>query len=324
MVKKIAVILMLMTLVVAFGAQAQDAPLTVGLLLPTTGNDYVSALISGAEAAAEELSLELVIASADLEVETELEQFNELAERGISALILMPTDVVESLAIVEAANEAEIPVMVLGDLEYADSEAEVIATIGLDNVAAGAAAGEFICTAVEGQGTVLEIFSTEAVDEDAPSTLAVIAAERSQGFAEYLAESCADLTVETISIVGLSQREALTALREALENEAVTAVFAHNDTDAALATSASIRSGSSAVLVGFNATDTSLSTISTGYLSAVFAPFGTVMGRTAVETVKAHLDGEEVEASIFADVLLISPDTLSDVRNCPPNRTPCP
>ena len=310
MFRKIPLLVLLLILLLVplslMTAQDGDDGTLIGILIPTTDNDFAAGVSEGALAAAEALGINVVVLASEGDVAVEAENLATLIEQGIDALLITPTDAVESLATIAAANEAGIPVFILGDtFSVAEAEIDVVSTIGFDNSDAGETAAEILCTNLENTGSVIEVVN-----------LADINAElRSAGFNAYMAESCSDITLISVDVTDLEARAVVGALRDAFSENDINGIFANNDMDALLAMQATIRARLVGVtLIGFNATTDTLGAVQLGRITGIMSPAGSELGSTGVETANAYLTGEEIESNVFTDIFFINADEMVAVR----------
>jgi len=342
MSRKALLIIMVMALfvvpMVAVNAQEEGSSV-VGVMIPTTNGDFYDGFIESLNEFAAEFGLEVVVLSAENDLEVEAENIETLIADGVSALLFTPTDAIESLSVIAMANEAEIPVFVLSsELELTDAEVEVVSTIGMDNAVAAETAAEYICTELEETGNVIEIYNVPTMDEmmdedmeaddeematdDEEMMVASPAEARSEAFNAYFAESCTGVTVSQVDISGLEDADALTAIGDTLSDE-VNAVFAVNDADVLTAMTATIRARLNGVtLIGFNATEDTLGAIQIGRLNGVISPSGSALASASITAVASFLAGEDIEATYALDPLVINADAIEAVRgNCRPGQS---
>jgi len=317
----------------AFTIGAQDDEAVIGVLIPSTAGEFYAGVVEGAEALATEYGVSVEVLSSDNEIETELANAEALIEQGVSAVIINPLDAVESLPAIEALNAAEIPVFLMDrGLDFADAEVEFVSTIGMDNLAAGASAAEYLCTSLEEAGNVLVLVNMPEMEEDADmaedaemdeEVVLSPADARLEGFNTFLAESCTGLITTELNLNGLEDAEVSAAITDALDG--TDAVFATNGDDILTAMTAVIRARLSGVtLIGFDATEDTLGAIQLGRLNGVISPNGGLLGATAVETAAQFLTGEEIELTYTLDPLVINADAFDAVRSCGiPGFPPC-
>lgn len=255
-------------LLLAGAALAQS----IGLSVSTLNNPFFVDLRDGAQQMADQLGLELLVTDAQDSVSTQINDIEDLVQRGVAVLIVNPTDSAAVVPAVMAANAAGIPVIAVdrgvdgGNLAY---------FIASDNVAGGASAGEFICQQLGGNGAVVEL-------EGIPGTSA--ARERGQGFNAYMSGSCPGVTIVARQTANFNRAEGLTVMENILTAQPeIDAVFAHNDEMALGALQAIEASGRDILVVGFDATDDAVAAVKEGRMAATVAQLPAMLGAEAVE-----------------------------------------
>jgi ribose transport system substrate-binding protein len=268
-------------LLLASSALAQ----TIGLSVSTLNNPFFVDLRDGAQQMATQLGFELLVTDAQDSVSTQINDIEDLVQRGVAVLIVNPTDSAAVVPAVMAANAAGIPVIAVdrgvdgGNLAY---------FIASDNVAGGASAAEFICEQLGGTGPVVEL-------EGIAGTSA--ARERGQGFNTFMRENCPGVTIVARQTANFNRAEGLTVMENILTAQAqIAAVFAHNDEMALGALQAIEASGRSILVVGFDATDDAVAAVKAGRMAATVAQLPAMLGAQAVEAAAAILrDGPPAE-----------------------------
>ncbi|MFQ6549447.1 sugar ABC transporter substrate-binding protein [Aestuariibius sp. 2305UL40-4] len=100
--------------------------LTFGFLTNNQSDDFSRTLVAGAEAYAEELGVELLVSNADFDANTQLSQFDALVQRGVDGIFLTAVDAGSIGQAVRRANQADIPVFIVGG---APARGEVISVM---------------------------------------------------------------------------------------------------------------------------------------------------------------------------------------------------
>jgi len=271
---------------------------TIGLSLSTLNNPFFVTLRDGAQAAADAAGVELIVVDAQDDSAREATNIEDLIQRGVDALLVNPTDADAIVPSIERANAAGIPVFTI---DRAASGGEIVSHIASDNVAGGRMAAEFLCTALGGQGKVVEL-------EGIAGTSA--ARDRGQGFNEYMSSECTGVEIVARQTANFNRAEGLTVFENILEAQPVIdGVFAHNDEmilGAIEAAKAANRAGE-IVFVGFDAVDDAVAAVEAGDLAATVAQQPSEMGRLGIETAVQHLNGETVESYIPVALSLVTP-----------------
>jgi ribose transport system substrate-binding protein len=250
------------------GALAQ----TIGLSVSTLNNPFFVDLRDGAQQMANELGLELLVTDAQDSVSTQINDIEDLVQRGVAVLIVNPTDSAAVVPAVMAANAAGIPVIAVDRGVDGGMLAYFIAS---DNVAGGSSAGEFICEQLGGMGAVVEL-------EGIAGTSA--ARERGQGFNTFMRENCPGVTIVARQTANFNRAEGLSVMENILTAQPdIAAVFAHNDEMALGALQAIEASGRDILVVGFDATDDAVAAVQAGRMAATVAQLPAQLGAQAVE-----------------------------------------
>lgn len=282
-------------------APAGEAVGPLGLSVSTLNNPFFVTLRDGAEAAAGDAGVQLVVVDAQDDAAQEATNIEDLIEQGVAALLINPTDAAAIVPSIQRANEAGIPVFTI---DRAAEGGEVVSHIASDNVAGGRMAAEFLCNALGGEGNVVEL-------EGIAGTSA--ARDRGQGFNEYMSEECPGVTIVARQTANFNRAEGLTVFENILTAEPdIDGVFAHNDEmilGAIEAAEAAGRAGE-ITFVGFDAIDDAVAAVRDGRLAATVAQQPALMGELGVQTAVAYLNGESVEAYIPVDLELITADNV--------------
>lgn len=252
---------------------------TIGLSVSTLNNPFFVQLRDGAQAAADELGLKLVVTDAQDSVSNQISNIEDLLQSGVAVLIVNATDSDAVVPAVMEANSRNVPVIAVDRGINGGTVAYFIAS---DNAAGGALAGKFICDKLGGAGNVVEL-------EGIPGTSA--ARERGQGFNDYLAKECGGLKVVARQTANFNRAEGLTVMENILVAQPdIAAVFAHNDEMALGAVQAIQASGRDILVVGFDATDDAVAAVKACTMAATVAQQPSMLGDEAVRAAKKIMD----------------------------------
>jgi ribose transport system substrate-binding protein len=281
-------------------AEPGASPLTLGLSLSTLNNPFFVTLKDGAEAMAAELGAGLVVVDARDDHAREAANIEDLIQRGVSALLINPTDADAIVPSIQKAYEAGIPVFTV---DRSANGGAIVSHIGSDNIAGGQAAGKFLCEALGGSGKVVEL-------EGIPGTSA--SGDRGLGFNTTLSSECSGLEIVARQTANFNRAEGLSVFENILQAQpAIDGVFAHNDEmilGAIEAAEAAGRSGEM-IFVGFDAVDDAVAAINAGKLAATIAQQPELMGALGVSTAVRYLAGESVSEYISLELSLVTEET---------------
>lgn len=274
---------------------------TIGFAISSFDNDFFVTLSDGAEAAAGDAGVELIVSDAGGDAATQASQVEDFITQEVDVIMLNPVDSDAIVASVEAANEAGIPVITV---DRGATGGEVVSHIASDNVAGGRQAGEFLFEQIGGEGTVLEL-------EGVPGTSA--ARDRGAGFQEAL-DAASGIERLAKQTANFARDEGLTVAQNLLQaHPDADGLFAHNDDMALGAVEAAAAAGrDDLVIVGFDAAPDALQAIKDGTMAGTIAQQPDLMGQLAVETAVKVANGEDVEASIPVEITLVTADNVDD------------
>jgi len=276
------------------GADSSTKP-TVALVVKTLNNQFFIDMEAGAKAAADSLGIELVVQAPEreIDVERQMQIVENLIQRRVKVLLLVPNGSKEIVPAVMKANAAKIPVVAVDTridaATLAASGATVASFIGSDNEDGGRMAGAFLVEKLGGSALV-------AVLEGVPGHETADA--RLRGFRTALA-GAAGMKIVASQPANMERDQAFTVTQNILQsNPGITALFACNDVmalGAVEAIAAAKRTGSITV-VGFDAQDDARKAIAEQRMGATVAQNPREMGRMAVITASRLIRGERVPA----------------------------
>lgn len=293
---------------VACNRGAAEGP-TVGLVLKTLNNAFFIEMEAGAREAADSLGIQLVVQAPEreIDVEKQMQIVENLIQRRIDVLALVPSGSREIVPAIVKSNHANIPVVIVDTrvdreaLEQAGGK--VLTFIGSDNVDGGRMAGEFIAQRLGGKGRV-------AVLEGIPGH--ETGDSRLRGFREALQQH-PGLSIVSSLTANWERDQAFNVTQNMLQSQSeVQAIFACNDVMALGAVEAVAASGRGNVLiVGFDAQDDARTAIRDGRMHATIAQNPREMGRLAMISAHRLLNGESVPAEQPVAIQLVTGDEVA-------------
>lgn len=273
--------------------QKTDDKITVGLSISTLNNPFFVSLKEGAEKAAQQAGVELIVVDAQDDTAKQISGVEDLIQKKVDVLLINPTDSDAIGSAIESANKANIPVITV---DRSASSGQVVAHIASDNIKGGKMAGEFILKSIGDKGNLVEL-------QGIPGTSA--ANDRGKGFHEAVDNKAAVKVVAT-QPADFDRAKGLTVMENILQgNKDVVAVFAHNDEMALGALQAIEATGKKILVVGFDATDDAVKAVKDGKMAATVAQKPALIGETAVQNAVKVQKGEKVEAFIPVELELV-------------------
>ncbi len=276
------------------GAEDTARP-TVALVVKTLNNQFFIDMEAGAQAAADSLGLELIVQAPEreIDVERQMQIVENLIQRDVKVLMLVPNGSKEIVPAVVKANTAKIPVVVVDsrvDGATLKAAGGTVATfIGSDNEDGGRMAGAYLIERLAGSAKV-------AVLEGVPGHETADA--RLRGFRKALIGS-AGMQIVASQPANMERDQAFNVTQNILQaHPDITALFACNDVMAlgALEAIAAAGKGGAISIVGFDAQDDARKAITEKRMAATIAQNPREMGRLAVITSYRIIKGESVPA----------------------------
>ena len=217
MKKQIYVTLLTGAMAMSFGAIAANAEeakeFKVGFAESTYTGDWRACEVADIEAKAEEYGYELVMTNADLNVEKQIADVEDLITQGCDLIVIVPVDAEAIAPAFDACKEAGIPVIDM-DTQYTSGVhgEDFITTIRSDQYAQGQAAAQWVIDTYgeEDAITVLEITGTMGQSD---------AQNRHNGFADFVAD------YDNVEVVTQSGDWSATTAQNVVQNVAQTTDF---------------------------------------------------------------------------------------------------
>lgn len=295
----LVVMVSILSLLVGCGADkaAQDKEKSgkkvIGLSISTLNNPFFVDLKDGAQAAAKELGIELVVMDAQNDASKQMANIENLVQKKVSVLIVNPVDSKAIVPAIEAANKANIPVITV---DRGAEGGKIVSAIASDNVAGGKMAAKLLIDKLGGKGKVIEL-------EGIPGSSA--ANDRGKGFDDEI-KTATGITLLAKQPADFDRAKGMKVMENLLQaNPEIQAVFAQND-EMALGAMEAIKAVKRDVLVvGFDATADAVKAVNNGDMLATVAQKPKDMGKVSIETAQKIMNGEAVTESIPVALELI-------------------
>lgn len=265
---------------------------SIGLSVSTQNNPFFVTLVEGAEAAAEEAGVKLIVVDAGDDAAKQVSDIEDLVSKKVSVLIVNPVDSDAVATAVQSAVNQGVKVI---SADRAVNGVMIDCQIASDNVLGAELATQYIVDQLGEGAKVAELLGTNG---------ASAAIDRSKGF-HNIAD--AKLDVVASQTADFDRTTGMTVMENMLQsNGDIQAVFAANDEMALGAAKAIAGARKDIIIVGFDATDDAIASIKSGEMHATIAQKPELIGSTAIETAIRLINGETVESSIPVEVTLIT------------------
>lgn len=272
---------------------------TIGVSLLTRGHIFYRDLEDGLKAEADKNGYQVIITSADFDLNKQISQVEDFVARKVDAIVVCPVDSKGVGPAIEEANKAGIPVFTA---DIAAEQGEVVSHIASDNVAGGRLAGEFLANALNGKGTIAII--------NQPAITSVL--DRVKGFMEVISKYPGIKIVADVNGQGVRDRSLQAAADVLQSHPKLNGIFGIND-DSALGALDAVKqfNRKGIVIVGYDATPPARKEILSGSaLKADVIQNPNLIGSTTVEKIKEYFEGKTVPKIVPVDVGLVDQAAL--------------
>ena len=300
----LVVVLVVAALMVAVGCQRGGGEgggggAKIGLSISTLNNPFFVTMRSGAQQAAKDQGVHLLVADAQNDSATQQDDVQNFVTQQVDAILVNPVDPKAIVPAIQAANQADIPVLCL-DREASGGEVKTL--IVSDNVKGGRMAGEELIKLV-GSGPVAQLEGIPGTDP---------ARDRGHGFQQAIDDQSAVKLVAS-QTANFVRDEGLNVTENILQaNPDIKGIFAQNDEMALGAVRAlGGKAGTDVKIVGFDGTAEALKAIQSGKMNATVAQQPDKMGSLGVQNAMKIIDGKSVPKKIPVKVKLVTKENVS-------------
>ncbi|MBN2007874.1 substrate-binding domain-containing protein [candidate division KSB1 bacterium] len=285
-----------------------DGP-TIAIVLKTLNHPFFIDMQNGAEAAAKQLGVNLIVQAAEreIDVEKQMQIIENLIQRKVDAICVAPSGSRELVPVIVKANKAGIPILTM-DTEVdstalASVNGKVTTYIGSDNFEGGRIAGEFVAQQLGGSGKI-------AILEGIPGHETGDA--RLRGFHSAV-KNYPGIEVVASQTANWERDQGFNVFQNIIQSHPqVQALFACSDLMALGAIEAIAAAGKSGeiLVVGFDALNDAKVSIKEGKMAGSIAQYPYDMGKLAIENAFRVLQGESIPDYIPVRIELITADKL--------------
>jgi ribose transport system substrate-binding protein len=286
-------------------APAKPAGPRVALVLKTLNSPFFLEMQRGAQEAARERGIDLVVQAAEreIDVEKQMQIVENLIQTKVAALLVTPSGSKEIVPALAKAKAAGIPVVIVDTMvdPAAAKEAGVqpASFVGSDNYEGGRLAGEHLVKISGGQAKV-------ALLEGIPGH--ETGDSRLRGFKDAVSKH-PGIVIKASQPANWERDLGFTVFQNMLQaHPDVDSLFACNDMMALGAIEAIAAAGKTGKIrvIGFDAVDDARQAMTQGTMVASVAQRPDQMGRIAVETASKLLSGQTVPADQRVPIELVA------------------
>lgn len=289
---------------------AEPKKYSIGISIPGTV-EYFAAMKRGCDEAARELGVELIYMDAEWDAAKQLSQVEDFIARKVDLVIIIPSDAIGSIAAVEKAKAAGIPIMALVNAVGLDSHSKypgLISYIGQDEAYTGGLDGELCLEALGKKGGNVLII------EGSPGTPCQI--NRTRGFLEKIGVN------PTIKIIGIHAspgwdlEKAMRIMEDYLQTgQQIDFVFCQYDGMALGALQAIDAAGKTGeiMVVGVDGTKAGLEAIKQGKMYGTTWISPVKQGKLGVEYAVKYLQGETIPDYIPVNQIKVTKENVDEI-----------
>ena len=291
-----------MALIFTAFAHAADKP-KIAVVVSTLNNPWFVVLGDAARARAIELGYEATVFDSQNDTAKETAHFENLIARGYKAVLFNPTDAKASVANVQKAKAAGVPVFCI-DREINSTDAATAQLLS-DNYSGCVALGQYFVKTVGKEGTYAELLGIVGDNNTF---------NRSKGF-HSVVDRFPGLKMVAQQSADFDRAKALEVMESILQkNPGVKAVFCGNDAMAMGAYQAILSAGKAdqVKVFGFDGADDVVKLIAEKKIAATGMQFPKVMAAKAAEFADEYLKGKrDFAQKVPVKVELVTPENVS-------------
>ena len=278
----------------------------IGAVLPMFSHPFFLAQKRGLEEKASELGVEIDVRDGQDDDVKQISQVETLINLGCKAMILCPRDEDALVPAVEAANRAGVPIMALN---RRINGGNTLCYVGADDAEGGVLQGEALVKYLGPKGG--KIIYLEGTEGSSPQR------KRSEGF-EAVLQKHAVITIADRRFAGFQEDKAkgvMTDLVRRFSPGEIAAVVAQSDEMALPAAEVIQAEGWKDTLVmGFDGGRMAFEAIRKGTLKATILQDPLEQAKKAVETMVAHLRGQNLDPEIITPLRLITRENVDQFQ----------
>jgi ribose transport system substrate-binding protein len=276
----------------------------IGLAVSTLNNPFFVTLRDGAQKAATDAGVQLLVADAQNDNAKQADQIANFITQKVDVIIVNPTDSDAVVPSVQKANDAQIPIIALDRAANGGTLASYIAS---NNVDAGKQGAQLLLRAVGQNAKVAMLIGIPG---------ASAARDRGQGFTDAIANSSVNTKAATLvaqQSANFDRSQALNVAQNILTaNPDITGFFAQNDEMALGAVQAIKARGLSGkvFVVGVDGVPDALDAIKSGDMYGSIAQQPDVMGQLGVQTAVKILSSQTPEKQTDVPLKVVTKDNV--------------
>lgn len=293
-------------------SKTDNTEMKVGYVINSLNDTFQTIIKETAEKYAKENGIELIIADAQEDTIKQQDSVKSLIQKGVNAIIVVPTETSAMDPITDLVQESKIPLVYVNRNPYAGNEDAIpdgVYYVGANEKQAGILQTEFLGKELGGKGDIailMGILGNEG------------AVKRTEGVEETVKEKFPDMKVLTKETGNWQRDQGLSLTENYLTTygDKLTAIASNNDEMALGAIEALKTNGKlgKVKVVGVDATPDALSSIEAGELDATIFQ-DPKQGEAALAIIHKLLKNEEVKEKVqYIPFKLVTPENISEFK----------
>jgi inositol transport system substrate-binding protein len=279
----------------------------IGVSVANFDDTFLTYMRDGmAEFAATLPDAELITVDAKEDVATQLNQVENFITQGVDAIVLVPVNTEATGPMIEAVQEAGIPLVFVNRLPAGLPDDVVF--VGSESIDAGIFQMEWIAEQIGGEGNVVIMMGK--LDNEA-------AVKRTEGV-EQVAAQFPGITITKKDTANWSRAEGLTLMENWLATGDPIAAVASNNDDMALGALEAIEAAGllgEIIVGGVDATPDALAEMEAGRLDVTVFQDAAGQGGGSIDAAYKLAKGEAVENRVWIPFQLVTQENLADFQN---------
>ena len=232
---------------------------------------------------------------------TQLSNAQDAITKGVDGIVISPTDSASCVAVLSAAEEAGIPVVVC---DVGTDDGTYLSFISTDNEGGAEELGEYVAEKLNDGDEVAQITLNQA---------RINGVLRKEGFEKGIGDKLTQVDFRQMEKV--NRNEGVSYTQDLITSYPdLKAIFCHSEDPAMGAVTALEEIGNTECLVAaFDCSPEVVDAIRNGQIVATAAQQPVLMGRESVNCLKTHFDGGTPDEEVTLGTMLVTVDNIDDI-----------
>lgn len=281
-----------------------DKKIVIGAALPDFSDKWLSYLQEGMKKFHKtQPNVDVTYVDAQNDASKQLAQIETFISQKVNAIVMVPVDTVSAVDMVERANKANIPIVVVN--RTFDGVDKATSYVGSESITAGVMQMEQVAKLLNGKGNI-------AIMNGQMGQEAQI--KRTEGNKQIISKN-PDLKVVLEGTGSWDRAKGMSLMENWLNSgQKINAVVSNNDEMAIGAIMAAEAAGKAKdiIFAGVDATPDALEFVKSGKLQVTVYQNADGQGRTGLETAIKAAKGEKVEKNVYVPYELVTQDNVEE------------